>query len=62
MTRQEFARQASWLAKLAADWAGDTLSYLPEELNQPVNPDAIQRFKQAVNDRLSFITVNKDQI
>lgn len=52
MKRTYFARQAAFLARLAAGWCGDALS---EGQNDEMSVDSIDRFISEVRDRLSFI-------
>lgn len=54
LTNADFSRFCAYLAKDAAHWAGDTL-ILPEDLNEPVRPEAVARFTKEVRERLDHL-------
>lgn len=56
MTNALFARQAAFLANLCSEWAGDTLSYPENELNNQVSVATVNRFAEQVQARLTRIT------
>lgn len=54
MTQAEFAQQCAFIAKKAADWAGDVLT-LPEDYARPVDPKAVARFTDGLREHLDRI-------
>lgn len=54
ITHARFSRQASFIAKKAADWSADCLM-LEEYLMQPVRDEPVERFLREMRARLDHI-------
>lgn len=54
MSNARFCRLATYIAKAAASWAGDTL-VLDGRLREPVPDDVAKRFIADIRQRLDFI-------
>lgn len=54
ITRAQLSRQASFIAKNAADWAADTL-WDDEGHSKPVGDKQLKRFTSMIRDRLEII-------
>jgi hypothetical protein len=53
-TNIDLIRQASWIAKCAADWAGGT-ACPPNQLGELVRPEVLQRFRADILSRLDAV-------
>ncbi len=54
LTHARFAASVAYLAKVAAQWAGDSLM-LPEHHDKPVSRSTVDRFCAEIRDRVSYI-------
>lgn len=51
LTAAQFSMRCAFIAKNAADWAGDILT-LPERCNEPADVKAVERFTSGMRGRL----------
>lgn len=51
LTNADFIGQASFIARAAASWAGDTAT-MPDSLREPMSDEALKRFICDMRDRL----------
>ena len=54
LTNIGFARSIAYLSKTVSEWAGDTLERA-EHTEAPADPAMVERFCDAIRERLAFI-------